>query len=164
MKFSLSNTKERLAELKQDIEEQIEDNITQNLKEFGADKLNEIWDGINDSAEVLLKAGYTITDIVLTLGLPPSININFTNVENVEGTVIKKLMIENKERKILYILLGAILKANELDKAMRTGVYEFAGLTIKVGAKIPQVEMRFKKDWTKSPTKTDEEALIGTDS
>jgi hypothetical protein len=150
MKFSLDGAKEFLSDKATDLSESFEENITNNLKEFGADKINDIWDGVNESSAVLLKAGYTITNIVLTLGLPPSMNVSFSNVHHEELSDIKRLMVENKENKVLYVLLGAILKAEELKGNMRTGVYEFNGLVIKLGAKLPQIDMVFKKDLTKA--------------
>jgi hypothetical protein len=145
MKFSLDKAKDFISDLGEDIGEQFDKNITANLKEFGAEKLNDIWDGINSSSTVLLKAGYTITEITMSLGLPPTINIAFSKVHEVNIDEIKRLMISNKNNKVLFIILGAMIKAEELQTAMKSGVYAFTGLSIKVGASIPEIDMKFKK-------------------
>jgi hypothetical protein len=146
MKFNLSSAKNFISELGDDISEQFDKNITENLKEFGTDKLNDIWEGINSSSTVLLKAGYTLTEITMSLALPPTINVGINKVHDVNIEEIKRLMVTNKTNKVLFIILGAMIKAEELQAAMKSGIYEFTGLSLKVGASIPEIDMKFKKN------------------
>jgi hypothetical protein len=140
-----NNAKEKLADLSSDFIQKMEDEIGDPLKEYGLEKMNDVWDAINDSSAAFATAGYSITEISMNLVLPPTIGINFNKISDPTLEQENKVLAIHKDHKILYSILLALIKANKMEKGLNTGTYKFWGLHIRLGLKIPSIEMKFKK-------------------
>jgi hypothetical protein len=140
-----SSAIDKLDDLKDDVKEKFDEEIGDSISSFGLEKLNDIWDTINESSETLLEVGYTITDIILSVQLPPTLAISFTRVDNVSEEQEKAILEANKDKKVLSLILKALSKANHFEKQLKSGVYAFIGLQIKIGASLPSIDMKFKK-------------------
>jgi hypothetical protein len=140
-----NNAKEKLAELSTDLIQKMEDEIGDPLKEYGLDKMNDVWDAINESSAAFAHVGYSITEISMNLVLPPTIGISFNKISEPTAAAENKELLAHKDDKILYAILVALIKANKMEKGLNTGTYKFWGLHIRLGLKIPSIEMKFKK-------------------
>ena len=114
------------------------------LKDYGIEKINELWTQLENSTDVFGKTGYSITAININVAIPPVITINLDQVENISDEVEEQLLKENKDKAILYPILVALFKANAIQKSINSVQYKFSGISIAMGI-TPSIEMKFKK-------------------
>jgi hypothetical protein len=118
--------------------------VVDNLKDYGIEKVNEVWSQIESSTEVFARTGYSITAININVAIPPTITLSLDQTENISDDDEEKLLEENKEKTIVYPILVALFKANAIQKSINSVQYKFSGLSIGLGLS-PSIDMKFKK-------------------
>jgi divalent metal cation (Fe/Co/Zn/Cd) transporter len=141
----IETAKEKLSELTDATVSVFQKEVLEPVKEYSIDKINEIWTEINNATEVLIQTGYSVTEISLSMSIPPSISINLNRVEDISDEKEEELLKENKDKTYLYSILVALFKANALQKNINAGIYEFKGINITAGLSIPTIDLKFKK-------------------
>jgi hypothetical protein len=143
MKNFFEKAQEKLSDVTESISDIAEIDFMDQAKDYGVDKLNDIWDTINNHSKVINDAGYRINGVNLIISIPPAIGTEFSRIEIVSDEVEKKLLEENKEHKILYGILKALFKANNMLINVRSGGFMFKGLVMTIGASIPKIDLKF---------------------
>ncbi|MBK7690763.1 MAG: hypothetical protein IPK62_13795 [Bacteroidetes bacterium] len=136
--------KDKYAEISENISSLLNTDVVASLKDYGIEKINEVWTQLENSTEVFGKTGYSITAININVAIPPVITINLDQVENISDEVEEQLLKENKDKAILYPILVALFKANAIQKSINSVQYKFSGISIAMGI-TPSIEMKFKK-------------------
>jgi divalent metal cation (Fe/Co/Zn/Cd) transporter len=144
MENLLQTTKDKISELTDSVSDLFSRDILTPMKEYGLDKLNELWAQIESATDTLSKTGYSITSIDVNLSLPPSLALNLEQVENISDEEEKKLLEENKENTFVYALMVSLFKANAVQQSIVSTKYKFSGLKIGMGLP-PNIDMVFKK-------------------
>jgi hypothetical protein len=147
----LDTAKEKLNELSdnitgmtQQMSSLLKTEVVDNLKDYGIEKVNEVWSQIESSTEVFARTGYSITAININVAIPPTITLSLDQTENISDDDEEKLLEENKEKTIVYPILVALFKANAIQKSINSVQYKFSGLSIGLGLS-PSIDMKFKK-------------------
>ena len=136
--------KEKLNDLTTEASSLLNIDVMGSVKEYGVDKINEVWKSIENSSGVFQRTGYSITSIDITLGIPPTVLLSLEQIENIGDEEEEKLLEENKGNVFLYAILVALFKANAVQKSINSVQYKFSGLTIGLGL-TPAIDMKFKK-------------------
>lgn len=136
--------KDKYAEISENISSLLTTDVVASLKDYGIEKINEVWTQLENSTEVFGKTGYSITSININVAIPPVITINLDQVENISDEAEELLLKENKDKAILYPILVALFKANAIQKSINSVQYKFSGISIAMGI-TPSIEMKFKK-------------------
>ncbi len=138
------SAKGKLSKLSENATNLINRDVLGSLKEYGIDKINEAWSQIENSSEVFQRTGYSITEIAVNLAIPPTFELSLDQERNISDEEEEKLLVENKDKAILYAILVALFKANAVQKSINSVQYKFSGLTIGLGLS-PSIDMKFKK-------------------
>lgn len=136
--------KDKYVEISENITSLLKTDVVASLKDYGIEKINEVWTQIENSSEVFGQTGYSITAININVAIPPVITINLDQVENISDETEEQLLKENKDKAILYPILVALFKANAIQKSINSVQYKFSGISIAMGI-TPSIEMKFKK-------------------
>ncbi len=144
MENIIEAVKDKYAELSENITSLLNTDVVANLKDYGIEKVNEVWTQIECSSEVFGKTGYSITAINVNVAIPPVITINLDQIENISDETEEELLKENKDKPILYPILVALFKANAIQKSINSVQYKFSGISIAMGI-TPSIEMKFTK-------------------
>jgi hypothetical protein len=144
MENIIQSAKEKIAELTDNVQTLWKKDVVDSLKEYGIDKLNEIWIELEAATEILKQTGYSITAIDINVALPPIIILNMNQINNISDEDESKILEDNKEKTFIYPLLVALFKANAIQKSINSVQYKFSGLSIGLGVS-PSIEMKFKK-------------------
>jgi hypothetical protein len=140
----IDSAKEKLNDLSAQVSGLFKKEIVDTVKEYGVEKINEIWGAVESSTGIFLQCGYTVTAIDVSLGLPPSVQLSFDQIENISDESEAQILEENKDKTFLYPILLALFKANALQKSIHSTQYKFTGLNIGLGI-TPAIDMKFTR-------------------
>jgi hypothetical protein len=95
--------KAKAADVKNQIAEQ-----AAGMSEMGIARLNEALADFNAALPLLREAGYTLDDVKVDLGVPPSIVADFSGGGSVPDEKIEALLAENAERHLTVLLVRSV--------------------------------------------------------
>lgn len=117
MEKIFESAKGKLSDLSSKGANLLEKEVLQNIKDASIDKINAAWQQIESASAVFQKSGYSVTEIIINLGLPPTLTIELDQIENINNEMEEALLEEYKGKTFLYTILIAIFKANAIQKA-----------------------------------------------
>src|SRR5262245_66124851 len=91
------------------------------------------------------ETGYKRSDINVSAGIPPAINVAFFKEKDVEPERVEKLLSEHKDQTMLKLIVWGLQKADGLQKELKLDHYKFSGLTMKLGLP-PDITLRFSRN------------------
>lgn len=144
MEQILDSAKEKIMEITAQFSDLFNKEVIDSVKAYGVEKINDAWQSIENSGSVFLACGYTVTAINVTLGIPPSIQLSFDQVENISDTREEEILEQYKDQTFLYPVLICLFKANALQKSIHSTQYKFTGLHIGLGV-TPSMDMKFTR-------------------
>lgn len=113
------------------------------VKESGADLMNEKIEDIMNSLQIIDKSGFSLKDIGMSLGIPPEINGTFTFDRNVPDEEWEKLFAETEDKQTLNMLLKSLFKAQDMVEKMKLGAFKLDSVTVVLGIP-PGISLKFK--------------------
>jgi len=87
----------------------------------------------NAALPVLKRAGYTVSEVSVELGLPPKIVAVFALAELVPDEKIEQMLEEYAEAKLATILVRALVRAHKLQVAIAIGGLHPKGIALEIG-------------------------------
>jgi len=117
--------------------------VTTDIKEMTAAKLDEALADFNAALPLLRDAGYVLDGVNVKLGLSPQIVANFAG----GGAVISEervdaMLAEHSGRKLTPLLVKAVRHATTLQSKLTISGMRADGISVEVGL-IPQVTVKF---------------------
>jgi hypothetical protein len=114
--------------------------IVNQFKERGMEKVEEVFISIDKFKSLFYEAGYEVSGINVSLGLPPDISIAFKFLGLV--TEAKRQEIETKlgENKSALIILNSLFKASDYTEKIKVGDLTLRSINIKLGL-IPSISV-----------------------
>jgi hypothetical protein len=64
---------DKINEIKDNLSGLFKTEILDSVKQYGLDKLNDTWTEIENSAAIFQRTGYSITNIQINVGIPPTL-------------------------------------------------------------------------------------------
>jgi hypothetical protein len=118
--------------------------IIDEFKDAGTNKVKEVVDMIEASKIYITRAGYELSSLHISLGLPPQIGLSFKYQSEVSVDDKKKLLEEVEERKVLSVILKCLFKAGDFYKSAKFKEYKLGSVNISLGL-TPGVNVNFVK-------------------
>lgn len=112
------------------------------LKDAGLSQLLSTVEDFNASLPVLREAGYTLSEVEITIGLPPKVTASFVVSEEVSGEAIEQLLTTHADKKLTVLLVRSLHQAWQLHTRVKIGNLRPNALSIDIGL-IPEVSVKF---------------------
>jgi|HubBroStandDraft_1064217.scaffolds.fasta_scaffold131599_2 hypothetical protein len=112
------------------------------LREASANKIRESLADFNASIPVLREMGYTLADVTITLGVPPSLLATFQVDHDVSDDVVKATLEAHTERKLTTVLIRALSQARKIQTSIQVAGMKPRGITVDIGL-TPSVSIKF---------------------
>ncbi len=141
---ALENAMDKINEIKDNLSGLFKTEVLDSVKQYGLDKLNETWTEIENSAAIFQRTGYSITNIQINVGIPPTLCLSLDQENNISDDEEKNLLEEYKDRTVIYTILLALFKANAIQQSIISTQYKFTGLNLEIGLN-PSMQMKFSK-------------------
>ena len=116
------------------------DEIVNQFKEKGMDKIDEVFVSIDKFKSLFSEAGYEVSGINVSLGLPPDISISFKFLGSVDEVKRKEIESRLSENKLPYLILNSLFKASDYAEKVKVGNFKLRTINIKLGL-IPSISV-----------------------
>jgi len=136
-----SVTGDTIRDMAAGVKEQLAD-VTTDIKEMSAAKLDEALGDLNAALPILRDAGYVLDGVTVKLGLAPQIVANFAGGAVVPEERVDALLAEHSGRKLTTLLVKAVRHATALQSKLTISGMRADGLSLEVGL-VPQVTVKF---------------------
>lgn len=107
------------------------------------DAILDVVSNLNDALPHLAKAGYTMSDLDVEIGVPPKLIPHFT-VDETLAEHTEQALSDLEGNAIGYALFKALLKAADLQQKIVIDGMCFEGVEIELGL-VPALRLRYKK-------------------
>ncbi|QQS37715.1 MAG: hypothetical protein IPM56_07120 [Ignavibacteriales bacterium] len=107
--------------------------IIQEFKESGTDKIKDVVKDLNQSSEIFKRGGFKLTEVEVTLGLPPEIVVLFDALEKVSDEEKEILVKELEGRRMILLVLSSLFKARSFFEVIKFGEYKLQQVKISLG-------------------------------
>lgn len=134
---SLSSLADMTDELKNQAAAKVEE-----VRDAGLAKLMDTLDDFNSALPILREAGYALTGITLSMGIPPSLVGEFCPSQEVSSENIERLLTEHAEKRLTVLLIKALHNAWVMQTKLSIGGLTPTGVSVEVGL-IPVVSLSF---------------------
>ena len=111
------------------------------LKDIGSDKINQLLEDFESAKPLLQKAGYTLDELSIDIGVNPVVTPHF-KCEEVTQEVIDQVLSEIESNKIGKNILNMLIKASKMQQTIKMEHMLFSGIEIEVGV-IPNVRIKY---------------------
>jgi hypothetical protein len=112
------------------------------LREASVAKIRETLADFNASIPVLREMGYSLAEVTITLGVPPSLLATFHVDHDVTDEVIKATLEAHAERKLTTVLIRALSQARKVQTSIQVAGMKPRGITVDIGL-TPSVSIKF---------------------
>jgi hypothetical protein len=112
------------------------------LREASAAKIRETIEDFNASLPVLREMGYTLSDVAISLGLPPNVHATFQVSHEVNDEAVGRALDQNTERRLTTFLIQALTQARKLQTNIAIAGMKPRGITVEIGLS-PGVTIKF---------------------
>jgi hypothetical protein len=112
------------------------------LRDAGLAKMREALDDFNATLPALREAGYTLTEVSVAIGLPPTIVASFNPSDAVSEERTARVIEENKERKLTVFLVKTLLQAWKLQTSVAIAGMKPRAISVEIGL-TPNVVVKF---------------------
>ena len=136
-----SLTSDTLRHVASGMKDQLAD-VTTDIKEMSAAKLDEALADFNAALPLLRDAGYVLDGVSVKLGLSPQIIANFAGGAVLSEERVDAMLAEHSGRKLTTLLVKAVRHATTLQSKLTISGMRAAGLSVEVGL-VPQVTVKF---------------------
>ncbi len=112
------------------------------LHEASATKIRETLADFNASVPVLREMGYTLTDVAITLGVPPNLHATFQVSHAATDEAVGRSLEQDGDRKLTAFLVRALTQAHKLQTSIEIAGMKPRGITVEIGLS-PGVSIKF---------------------
>lgn len=139
-KTSFASVKEKLGELKSNLWDEEKNEIINEFKDKGEQKITEFMEMMNKDNELFKNAGFEISSINASLGLPPDLSVTFKYLGSIPAEERDAILLKIKENKLALIILKSLFKACDFSESIRVGQFNLNSVIIKLGL-IPAISI-----------------------
>lgn len=111
------------------------------LKDVGSEKINQLLEDFESAKPHLKKAGFTLTELSVDIGINPVVTPHF-KCEEVKQETIDQVLSEIDSNKIGKNILNMLIKASKMQQKITIQSMRFSGIAVEVGV-IPKVQIKY---------------------
>ena len=117
------------------------------LKDAGSEKINQLLEDFESAKPHLKKAGFTLIELSVDIGINPVVTPYF-KCEEVKQETIDQVFSEIESNKIGKNILNMLIKASQMQQKIKIQSMQFSGIAVEVGV-IPKVQIKYniKYQW-----------------
>ncbi len=123
------------------------------IKDSAAAKGSEIMEGaiakvkdtvrdFNGALPIVKKAGYTLNEVSVELGLPPKVVANFDTTHHLGEAAVQEIIDGNAENKLAVALVKSLFQAQRLQSSIKFVGLAARGISVELGL-IPTLVIKF---------------------
>lgn len=139
-----STISDKVDEIKEDIWGDEQKLIIEEFRESSSQKVKDILNNLNNSSELFDRAGFHLSNLNISLGIPPEISAGFKAIKIITMEERETLLSEVKENRIVTLVMKCLFKANDFYDKIKFGTYKLDIVNITLGL-TPGVNMNFKR-------------------
>lgn len=109
---------------------------------YGADKLEETAEKLNDILPYIERAGFRVTEVEVLMGITPALIPHVQVGDVLPKAERKALLAEIKGRKLATSILSSLFRAADFGKRIDLKGFDFFEIEIEVGV-IPSVTVKY---------------------
>jgi hypothetical protein len=112
------------------------------LRDASVAKVREALDDFSATLPALREAGYTLTEVSVTMGLPPTIVASFHASTTVSEEGTARVLEENKERTLTVFLVKMLFQAWKLQNSVAIAGMKPRAISVQLGLS-PSLVVKF---------------------
>jgi hypothetical protein len=136
-----SDLRESVTSTAQDVKEALAA-AASDLREASSAKIRETLADFNSSVPVLREMGYTLSDVEITLGMPPNVQATFQVSHEVTDEAVIQSLEQNADRKLTAFLIRALSQARKVQTSIQIAGMKPRGIKVEIGLS-PGVSIKF---------------------
>jgi hypothetical protein len=105
-------------------------------------KLAETLEDFNGALPVIREAGYTLSDVSIAVGIPPTVTASFDASDDISREHVEHLLSVHAERRFTVLLMRSIYQAWQVQQRINIAGLKPKGLSVELGL-IPAVTVKF---------------------
>jgi hypothetical protein len=138
-----SRFRESAAGVTRDLRESVA-GVAGDLRDAGTTRLRETVAEFTATLPVLGEMGYTLVDLSITLGVPPSLHATFDVSHDVTDDEVAHILERNAERALTTLLVRSLVHARRLQQSVAIAGMKPRGIGVDIGLS-PHVSIRFSR-------------------
>jgi len=111
------------------------------LKDVGSEKINQLLEDFESAKPHLKKAGFTLIELSVDIGINPVVTPYF-KCEEVKQETIDQVLSEIESNKIGKNILNMLIKASQMQQTIKIQNMQFSGIAVEIGV-IPKVQIKY---------------------
>ena len=139
-KTTAQSIKEKAVNFNEIFGDREKNEIINQFKEKGLDKVEEVFVSIDKFKSLFYEAGYEVGGVNVSLGIPPDISISFKFLGLVDEIKRKEISARLSENKLASILLQSLFSASDYTEKVKVGDLKLNTINIKLGL-IPSISV-----------------------
>ena len=139
-----STISEKVDEIKEDIWGEEQKLIIEEFRESGSQKVKDILNNLNNSSELFDRAGFHLSNLNISLGIPPEISSDFKAIKIITMEERETLINEVADNRIVTLVMKCLFKANDFYDKIKFGTYKLDVVNITLGL-TPGINMNFQR-------------------
>ncbi|SRR5258708_3453326 len=112
------------------------------LRDASTARLRDSLQDFNAAIPVLRELGYSLTDVSMTVGIPPKIQAAFHSPHEVTEESVDRAIAQHADRKLTLFLVRALYQAWKLQTAVEIAGMKPRGVVVEIGL-TPSVSIKF---------------------
>jgi hypothetical protein len=112
------------------------------LRDAGLARVREAIEELNATLPAIREAGYELTDVSVSIGIPPTVVAAFHDAATYSEERAQKVLEENADRKLTALLLRSLLQARKLQAGIELGGLKPRAIAVQLGLP-PSVSIKF---------------------
>lgn len=126
-----------------------------NIGTYSKEKTVEFIESIAELIPLIEKAGYRTNRFIVGITIPPSVQLHLHRFKEVSDSEIEELKITYKDKKVLNMILSALITVNNLQGKLNIGDLVFSEVAVDITLP-PKISIRYlNKDIAKLEKKID---------
>ncbi|MBK6537895.1 MAG: hypothetical protein IPG09_09015 [Ignavibacteria bacterium] len=139
-----STISEKVDEIKEDIWGEEQKLIIEEFRESSSQKVKDILNNLNNSSELFDRAGFHLSNLNISLGIPPEISSDFKAIKIITMEERESLISEVADNRIVTLVMKCLFKANDFYDKIKFGTYKLDVVNITLGL-TPGINMNFQR-------------------
>jgi len=139
-KAAAQSLKTKVANLNEVFGDSDKNEIINQFKEKGENKVEEVFSIIDQFKSLFYEAGYEVGGINVSLGLPPDISISFKFLGSVDDVKRNEIELKVAENKLASIILNSLFKASDFTEKIKVGEMKLKSIDITLSL-IPSISV-----------------------
>ena len=139
-----STISEKVDEIKEDIWGEEQKLIIEEFRESSSQKVKDILNNLNNSSELFDRAGFHLSNLNISLGIPPEISSEFKAIKIITMEERETLINEVADNRIVTLVMKCLFKANDFYDKIKFGTYKLDVVNITLGL-TPGINMNFQR-------------------